>query len=554
MLVGSMGAPAVDAQEGEDERTLEVCDDITEPGTYQITDDIHQVDGSGATSCIEVRTDGDVVIEGNGHAIIGAGQTEEDGDSQGIFTHRSLEGDVVVRDVEVRNWDRGVDHQSGRLLRVEESELRDNGRGVYMNMAELELERVTLEGNDVALRHLVGGIDANEVDVVNNGVGVVVADGGSISFTDSRFNGNDGYGFDLRHMTHNARLDNVEVSGNDGPGVRLVSMDSSMVIADSSITDNGGPGIDGTRSSHEVELNDVRLEDNADAALAGTTDRNRGLTATATDLTLETGVTADFEEQELNLSTSQTDWSATDAVTVAGEDVEVTFTFEHGGDRGELWQETQDGWEKQAEYPSAGSFKETLGVGTWTADGADEQTPTPTERTTQTPTETNTQTETATGTETATPTETATAEPTPTATPTATQTETPTPTESGGGGGPGGYASRGGSTATETPTETSRPTEGSTATVTPGSAETRTETGGSPTEPAGGTESSPPADADEPTDSPDETYAGAPTADEGLPDTEADDDVSITVRDGPGFGPLVALLALSLSALLCRRR
>ena len=80
LVMASALAPAVAAQE----RTLDSCDDITAGGTYQVTDDIEQVDGSGAASCIEITTDEDVVIEGNGYSIQGNGQNpNEDGNSYG---------------------------------------------------------------------------------------------------------------------------------------------------------------------------------------------------------------------------------------------------------------------------------------------------------------------------------------------------------------------------------------------------------------------------------------------------------------------------------------
>ena len=491
LVVASLTGPVVTAQEDDEELT--VCDDITEPGTYQITEDIHAVDGSGDASCIEIRDieDGEVVIEGNGHAIIGNGA---DG-SQGIYVSNSAGStEITVRDVEIRDWSDGIRAESASMTLQDSEVHHNNDDGVSLEHAAVHLEGTEVHNNEQAVWHLAATITGDNAVIRHNVEGVSVGDGGNVNFANSKFIENEHYGFELRHMTH-AQLTNVEIRGN-GDGINTVSTHSKLTVDDSVIVQNTGHGIDGQQSTdHEVELQNVELHSNDRAEINRDMDRYGGLKTSAENVKIGEGVTISYDMQRAQVSGYGTTWSDTDAVRfeTAENNSEFTATFEHGHERGELYENTGDGWQKHSEYEQPNSFTVTLGEGSWAGYGTTHQ-QTPTATPTQTPTQTPTETETPTPTETSTPTETATPTDTPTPTRTPTPTDTPTPTST--------------LAPTSTPTQTQEPTR------TPTPTETETWVGGSGganTETATPTERTP-TETPTPTQTATSTAAPSPTA------------------------------------------
>jgi hypothetical protein len=526
LVMTSVVAPAVSAQDSD--HTLSSCDDITEGGTYQITDDIEQVDGSGAASCIEVTTDEDVVIEGNGYTIQGNGQNpNEQGNSYGILVNseNAGSGDVVVRDVKIDSWDVGVDPGSSNV-RVEDSTLSNNGRGVDFETAGVELDGVLVSGNDQGLVGTAAGLYVTDSEFVNNGDGATVLDGDTFVFENTEFSGNDGHGFQLQHMTHRASLQGVTIRGNGGPGVSIVGTDSNLYVDDSTITDNGGGGIDGTSSDNQdVYVNDTVVRDNSGYEITTYSGGTDGATVYADNVEVGDGVAISTDGERLNVDAASSSM-ATDAVTLEGSGLDVTTTFTVGSDRGELFEEVGGNWESRAEYPTTGgSFQENVDSGTWAADQVEEETPTETPTETATPTETDTPQQTE----------------TPTSTPTETPTETPTDTPQSGGS-PGGSSDgpsdgsdgTDGTSSTETPTPTS--TETDEETETPDEA---TETERTATET--------PEDETTETENGTVNETGSGVADENEFGDEPDEDEEVSEIGGVGlqmFGLAVAIILL----------
>jgi hypothetical protein len=496
LVLLSVAAPAASVQDDSSEgKTLKSCNDITEGGTYQVTEDIHQVDGSGAASCVEIRTDEDVLIEGNGHVIQGNGQNpDEDGHSYGILLNEEYSPEVTVRDLTIQGWDRGVDPGSGTVV-IETSEIRNNGIGVAVTFAGVEFQRATVAGNDQGVSLVAGNVAAADTAFLNNGNGVRLADGCSCEFQDTAFSNNDGYGFELAHMT-SATMDDVSVEGNGGAGIRLVGDNSQLHMEGGTVSGNGGAGLDGINArGHRAYLNGTAIQGNSGPEIDAYTGDEEAADVYADDAVIGDGLALSTDGEQLRVDTEALSWAATDAVTLEGEDLDATIVFTVGSDDAEFWERVDGEWQKQYTYEDAGgSFQESPGAGTWAADEADEEqtpTPTPTETATATPTptETTTPTETATETPTETPTsmstETETPTPTETSTPTSTPepTPTPTPTDTPQPGGTSGGAADGAGivepTATGSPeatdTETSTPTETETPTETPDDESTATQ-------------------------------------------------------------------------------
>ncbi len=230
------------------------CRIIEEAGAYTLTDDIQngQVD-----SCIHIRSD-DVVLDGNGHAISGAGQE----DTTGIWAFNGTldehSGDelqnVTIRNLRTSDWGTGI--QAGELfpeagpenIRIENVETGDNGQGIVIRSASATLVDVTSRDNDMA------GISTLEV----NGV--------TMRNITTTGNGNNGIG--LHQETHDVVVENAISSGNGGAGVHIGSDGvRGNVIQNSSIAANGGAGVVMSSDVHNNTLRGSVVEGNAGAGV-----------------------------------------------------------------------------------------------------------------------------------------------------------------------------------------------------------------------------------------------------------------------------------------------
>ncbi len=128
---------------------------IAAPGSYVLTNDI--TDSSLAT-CIEIRAS-NVVFDGGGHLVDGRGT----GDSIGISVHNP-QGvrNVTIRNVRVRDWDRGVSLAGVVDSGVESSVLEGNlfcGAVFYLNATGNTLAGCNVTGNGFGIILSAGAAD-----------------------------------------------------------------------------------------------------------------------------------------------------------------------------------------------------------------------------------------------------------------------------------------------------------------------------------------------------------------------------------------------------------
>ncbi len=139
---------------------VESCTTIDEPGEYElvadIVDDMHT---RLSQACLEITAD-EVALDGGGHLVDGKGIS----DTTGVHVRNA--SDVVVRDLRVTNWNRGVHLDGVTGGAVVDLHATLNARG-------LDVER----SRDVAVEG--GNISANLIGVDLNGENgnVTVADG-----------------------------------------------------------------------------------------------------------------------------------------------------------------------------------------------------------------------------------------------------------------------------------------------------------------------------------------------------------------------------------------
>jgi len=193
---------------------IDSCTTISEPGTYELTDDI---ENSGADRCLLVET-GDVTLEGNGHLVDG---TDRDS-AFGVYVDADGGGEITVQDLTVRDWEEGV--------RIVDGETTVEGVEATSNIDGLNARRIA---DDVRFEN----IDAH--DNTDDGVEAIHVTG--LFVVDSRSTDNDGDGIYLDDADDGEVRNNV-VEGNDEHGVHGFDPDD-MSISDNEIRDNAEDGV-----------------------------------------------------------------------------------------------------------------------------------------------------------------------------------------------------------------------------------------------------------------------------------------------------------------------
>lgn len=209
---------------------IDSCRAIETPGHYELSGDI---DDNQADACLHVRSD-DVVIDGNGHVVTGAGREGTNGiwafnGTLDEHTGEELQN-VTIRNVRLTNWGTGI--QVGEMnpeagpqgVRIENVTTRDNGQGITVRSASGTLVGVTSSNNDADGINTVEVADVDIRDVVVRG------------------NGDDGIG--LHQETHDTTVENANSTANGAAGIRLGTAGvRGNVVRDSHVADNGGPGV-----------------------------------------------------------------------------------------------------------------------------------------------------------------------------------------------------------------------------------------------------------------------------------------------------------------------
>lgn len=178
---------------------------ITAPGTYEVGDDIR---GTGENAAIEIMAS-NVVLEGNGHVIIGNGAR----DISGVLI-KGRAGDpadeVVLRNLSLRSWQYGV-HAIG--------------------VSGLVIDRVTARGNSDHGFYL---FSVNNSTVRNCTSG---ANGGS--------------GLVLSDVSQDNVVENCNMSKNEQNGLMLIASSHNRLVGNT-IRGNGAYGIDGYLARENV--------------------------------------------------------------------------------------------------------------------------------------------------------------------------------------------------------------------------------------------------------------------------------------------------------------
>ncbi|MEN6343088.1 MAG: NosD domain-containing protein [Methanospirillum sp.] len=154
---------------------------IASPGSYVLTNDIVN---SGQLTCIEIRAS-DVVFDGAGHLIDG----KDIEGSTGISVY-APEGarNVTVRDVRIRDWDRGIYLDGAVNSSIESSVLENNlfcGAVLYRNATGNSVRGCTITGNGYGLVLSDGAADCVVSDsrIESNECGLYLYDSDGVTVT-----------------------------------------------------------------------------------------------------------------------------------------------------------------------------------------------------------------------------------------------------------------------------------------------------------------------------------------------------------------------------------
>lgn len=122
---------------------------ITEPGTYTLTTDIEQGEGTRLSeTCIRIEAD-DVVLDGAGHTVDGWGTSDTTGIGvYGWATRRN----VTIKNLTVTDWNRGVFFANVQNGRVRNVEAANNSYGIsFENVRDSALEGTTTRNNLIGI-------------------------------------------------------------------------------------------------------------------------------------------------------------------------------------------------------------------------------------------------------------------------------------------------------------------------------------------------------------------------------------------------------------------
>lgn len=300
--LGGGGPPGTAAAQTDGSVTeIESCTVIETPGTYELTAD---VDGSGE-SCIHVRSN-DVVVDGNGHAVVGegpehgAGVLVFNGSSDATLRDGPTLRNVTVQNLTVSDWGRGVQFgqtlDGGPAATLQDVSATGNGLGVALYGAD----ESTLNGTNASDNDGTGvmlwetdNVTATGLTLDDNGAtGLSFADGAiNSTVSDVNASANDGDGIHFSSATLYNRVTNATVTDNAGAGV-VFSDSSENVVRESTVSGNDGPGVVSDPAGDDRVV-DVTVTDNEVAYV----NRFSGVTlgVVAERLRLGSGVVASFD-------------------------------------------------------------------------------------------------------------------------------------------------------------------------------------------------------------------------------------------------------------------
>lgn len=544
VLAGAFAVGPAAAQSGAN--TIENCTVVDEPGHYDLAGDV-STNGSGA--CIEVQSS-DVTIDGDGAAIQGPGPSGDDGDASsgaGVLVNGSAAEsyeNVTVEDLSVSGFDAGVQAGTGGFgdataVAVVDVEVADTDRGVELRGGNATLSGVTVEDSEYGVYAIESGdLEAFHVTLRNDGHGLEAAETGAIYLESTDVRDNDGTGIGVGPSVSLDTYD-VDVTGNGGFGVAATDHGTSVHLSHSSVSDNddagltvrgeaearldevevSGNGADGvrTRAGGEVTLFDVAAGDNAGLELDA---RDGNATARRFQIGPTTNVSLNSRSVALE-PVAHGDLPAApenrtllgDGVNATGSEgpVGMTFDVDTDAETAEVWRHDGVDWtrigETEVDNGTVTKFSSDDGVFAVALEGdetgSDDEAPTPT------PTETESETgSSGSG-----------------------GSSGSSGGSDGGSSGEGSFDDSGGLLDTDTPTPTPTATATATATATDDEDDSN--------------------DTDDGTETDDGTAGGDEV--DGT-DDDVEEESGFAIGDGPGFGAIVAILALLATALLAHRR
>ncbi|WP_458188176.1 right-handed parallel beta-helix repeat-containing protein [Haladaptatus sp. NG-WS-4] len=119
--------PFTDGQTRAEPQPITHCTEISQSGTYKLTQDIQG--GKLADSCIRIN-ESHVTLQGRGHTLRGTGAT----DSTAILvSHPQGVTDVTVRSVKTTRWNRGVHVANGSDITMQHVDAWENAEGITVS-------------------------------------------------------------------------------------------------------------------------------------------------------------------------------------------------------------------------------------------------------------------------------------------------------------------------------------------------------------------------------------------------------------------------------------
>ncbi|MCU4801393.1 right-handed parallel beta-helix repeat-containing protein [Halobacteria archaeon HArc-gm2] len=230
------------------ERTIDSCTVVDEAGQYELAGDVEgDIDGV----CLRIEAS-DVVIDGNDSTLVGDGGEN----NTGIQTYDPDGNDVenvTVRNLEVRNWNNGV-------------EIGNFSDDVP---AQARLENVTITENDGNGAFLVSasGTEFENVSSTRNGAGIRLWETENVTFERIDASANDGYGLHLWDLVQDSEFSQVNASGNGLEGVFVGVGASGNTLSGFVVADNGETGIHFSDSAENV-VRDSLVADNDGAGIS----------------------------------------------------------------------------------------------------------------------------------------------------------------------------------------------------------------------------------------------------------------------------------------------
>lgn len=328
------------------------CTEITSSGTYELASDLEPttpaVNGETSGACIRIAAS-DVVLEGNGNAVIGTGREETVGILVANTEQISAEN-VTIRNLRAERWANGIRigfkgaQGDADLEDVTVTENTRNGIDVtYGGSATIEaVEANRNDNNGIAVSEGTTDLISNVTANGNGGSGLSLSETREITVDRLTASNNAESGILFSADVYSSEFSEVYASNNTRSGISLGGGSNSNRFRDSIIEANGGPGVRHF-DSDENEFQNVTLRDNQGRQVeTNGYDRQDGWDRfTAEGLQIGDAATVTFEGEALLLDEVNQDELSDlpgdtepmgDAIEIEGLNNSASMTFEYSED------------------------------------------------------------------------------------------------------------------------------------------------------------------------------------------------------------------------------